>query len=203
MPQGLGFKLYGDWGKAEKLTGELPIRFAKARKQAVMQEAHYFRAEIVKYLREPGNFLQLSPKTLAMRRFKGFKGQDPLKVRGDMRNSVNVTQTGDGAFVGILKTAKNKDGKLLYNLAMLHEFGSKSIVVHVTAKSSRFYHAAMARGGISLPGGHGHGGGYPIVIIRIPARPFFGPIFKKIGDPNEVRARMYQRLNALLWNTTK
>lgn len=203
MPQGAGIALFGDWGKAKEILGTLAQRFKKAADQAMLQEAEFLRGELIKYIRE-GPLLPLSPKTIAIRRFgsardrRRFKGTRPLTRAGDLRNSIRVHKTPDGILVGILKSAKGKDGQKLINVAQLMEFGSKPFVIHVTKKSSAYYHAALAAAGIQLPA-HGHGGGgYPIVIVRIPPRPVFRPVFEKYGKPNDLRARIAERLAKLL-----
>lgn len=204
MPQGAGLALFGDWGKAKALLGTLAQRFKTAANQAMLQEAEFLRAELIKYMRE-GELRPLSPKTIAIRRFgsardrRRFKGTRPLTRAGDLRNSIRVHKSPDGILIGILKSAKGKDGQKLINVAQIMEFGSKPFVIHVTKKSSAYYHAALARAGIPLPssGGHG-GGGYPIVIVRIPPRPVFRPVFEKFGKPQDVRARVAERLSKLL-----
>lgn len=198
MP-GFGVKvsLFGDWKKAHAIVGTMQKKFEAAGERAMMQEAHFLRGEIVKGMREgsPGGqaFAPLAESTLAVRAFLGFKGTKPLIHHGDLWNSVVVKRVNVGVFVGILRTAKTKDGKGLANIAEMMENGAGPIVVPITDKSRKFFHAALAKAGLS-PKSKGGGGGHAIAIIRIPARPFMQPIFDKWGKPADVRQRFYERM---------
>lgn len=199
MPEGFGVKisLFGDWSKAKSLLGTMQQKFEQAAERAMLQEAHMLRGEIVKGIREgaPGGqaFEKLAESTLAVRAFKGFRGTKPLIHRGDLRNSIIVKRTTNGVFIGILYSAKTKDGKGVANIASMMENGAGPIVVPITDKSRKFFHAALAKAGLS-PEGKGHGGGHAIAIIRIPPRPFMRPIFDKFAKPEDVRQRFYERI---------
>jgi hypothetical protein len=192
-----GVELFGDWKKAKAICGSMEERWKRAANKAVLQEAHFLRGKIVKGISEqaPGGeaFKPLSPLTLAVRAFIGFKGSKALIVRGDLRNGIVAKSLPDfgSAFVGILRTAKSKTGKPLVNVAMLEEYGSGPIVVPITPKSQKFYHAALARAGIVLPKGGHASGGLTIAIMRIPPRPFMGPVFNKFGTPEQIRSRFF------------
>lgn len=194
---GIGVQLVGDWGKANQILGDFDARFKQASERAMLQEAQFLRKEIVTYLRE-GGVLPLNPKTLAVRAFTGFKGSKPLIRTADMRNAIQVTRVGDAVFVGILRTARSKGGRAIMNVAQLQEQGG-TVVVPITAKSRKFYHAALAKAGLSLPKSHGSGGGAAIAIVHIPPRPFMAPAFEKWGKPDEVRARFFARLAKLFF----
>lgn len=200
----IGTKLFGDWQKGSSSLKNLKDNFPAAAKMAMMQEAHFLRSEIVKGLdaqAPAGEDLKpLSPLTIAARKFAGFKGDKALIRRADMRNSITVKPTGAGVFVGILRTAKNKGGQSLVNLAKLHEEGGGPYVVPITTKSRRWYHAMLAKAGIAGPAGVGteHGGGATVAIIKIPARPFMGPVFNKFGTPDAVRGRFFANVARLM-----
>lgn len=191
-----GVSLFGDWEKAKKVLSTVQDRWEHASRRALMQEAHFLRGKIVEGMREqaPGGkaFEPLSPLSIAMRKAVGFKGTKALINRGDMRNAVVVVAKGEGAFVGILRTAKGRDGKPLVNVAEANEYGRGPFIVPITPKSRRFYHAAMAKAGFTpIPTGHP---GAVIAIVRIPARPFFRPVFEKFGNPSDVRDRFFKRI---------
>jgi hypothetical protein len=189
----IGVTKFGDWGKAKAITGSMVEKFGTASKRAVLREAHFMRGELVKYLRE-GTFEPLDPKTLAVRALTGFKGTKPRVRTGDTRNSIVVKEIGDGAFVGILRTAKSKQGKALANIAEIMEFGA-TIVVPITLKSRRFYHAALAKAGLLGGGGsHRTKGGPVIAIVKIKPRPIFAPVWAKHGQPDAVRGRFMANL---------
>ncbi len=121
--------------------------------KAVLQEAQFFRTKIVAGLREgaPGSqaFAPLAPTTLAIRKFRDFGGTKPLIVRGDLRNSITVVKQGDTVFVGVLRTAKAGGRQSLANVAAIHEFGSRPIVLQLTPKVRWFLHAAFRAADVS------------------------------------------------------
>ncbi len=190
----------GDWRLARRLLSTAPQRVERAANKAVMQEAQFFRAKIVEGLREQapgGQPLQApAPTTLAIRRFRGSRGTKALIVRGDLRNSITVVKEARGAFVGVLRTAKGADGRSLVNVATVHEFGSRPIVVKLTPKARRFLHAAFRRAGLERTKGSGSSTG--IAVIWVPARPFLRPVLEKYGRPEDVARRFLARVAAML-----
>jgi len=142
----------GDWSLARRILSGASRRVKDAIDKAVLQEAQFFRTKIVEGLRRGapgGQALQpLAPTTLAIRRFRGFKGSKPLIVHGDLWNSIAVVKQADRVFVGVLRTAKSKGGQSLVNTAAIHEFGSRAIAVKLTPKMRRFLHAALRSAGL-------------------------------------------------------
>jgi hypothetical protein len=190
--------LFGDWDKAAEITGSMHERFERASHQAMLAEGHYLRGQVVKGLREqaPGGdaFKPLSPLTIAIRSFAGFAGTKALIRRGDLRNMIVVKSmpAEKAVFVGVLRTAVSKDGHSVINVAEMNENGAGPIVIPITPKSRKFFHAALAHAGFSLVPGHGHGGGgMSVAIVRIPARPMFRPVFEHDAKPDAVRKRFY------------
>ena len=187
----------GPWSRVGKLLASAPHRMREAVDKALLQEAEFFRTKIVEGIREqaPGGkaFAPLAPTTLAIRRFRGFKGTKALLVQGDLRNSIVVVREGGGVFVGVLRSAKARSGQPLVNVAAVHEYGSRPIAVRLTPKARAFLHAAFRKAGLDSPAG-----GKPsigIAIIRVPARPFMGPVFEKYGaDPEVVSRRFLARV---------
>jgi phage gpG-like protein len=190
----------GDWSLARRILSGASRRIKAALDKAVLQEAQFFRTKIVEGLRSgaPGGqaFQPLAPTTLAIRRFRGFKGGKPLVVHGDLRNSIAVVKQADGVFVGVLRTAKGKGGQSLANIAAVHELGSRAIAVKLTPKMRRFLHAAFRSAGLDAPAGDKPSTG--IAVIRIPARPFLRPVFEEHGKPDEVAERFLARVAPLL-----
>ncbi len=190
-------KKIGPWSRVGKLLAATPRRMREAVDKALLQEAQFFRTKIVEGIREqaPGGraFAPLAPTTLAIRRFRGFKGTKALLVQGDLRNSITVVKEGGGVFVGVLRTAKGKSGQPLVNVATVHEYGSPPIVMKLTPKVRRFLHAAFRRDGLdSTVDGRPSIG---IAIIRVPARPFLGPVFEKFSaNVDEVSRRFLDRV---------
>lgn len=183
----------GDWQLARQLVSTAQKRLKDATDKAVLQEAQFFRTKVVEGIREqaPGGqpFKPLAPTTLAIRRFSGFKGTKSLLVRGDLRNSVVVVRQPGGVFVGVLRTAKGKDGQALVNVAAVHELGSRPIVVKLTPKARRFLHAAFRAAGLDQPAGDKPSTG--IAIVKVPARPFLQPVFEKFGSDETVVAQRF------------
>lgn len=190
----------GKWGVARRILAGGGPRVHRAIHQAVLQEAHYLRKKVVEGLREqaPGGkaFKPLAPLTLALRKLRGFGGTKALMVRGDMRNSITVKPVGVGAaFVGILRTARGKDGQVLANIAEVNEYGSKPIVIRITPKMRALLAAVAAQGGGgSSSGTKPSGPGKGFMVVQIPPRPFFRPVLEKDFKPHEVRMRFLARV---------
>ena len=172
----------GDWARARRLLTSVPERLRAATSTALRQEAHALRNEIVQGLTKqaPGGeaIRPLSPLTLAARELKGFKGTKALLVRGDLRNSISVIIDGDEAFIGILRSARSKDGKSLVDLVKLHEFGGPPVVIPMTPKMRRFLFVLLKKAGKEPTGGSGRG----IIVVQVPARPFLRPAFDKFRE---------------------
>jgi len=97
----------------------------------------------------------------------------------------------------VLRTAKGREGQPLVNVAAVHEFGSRPIVVKLTPKARRFLHAAFRKAGLDRPASGGPSTG--IAVIKVPARPFLAPVFEKYGaDPEQVSKRFLDRVGRLL-----
>jgi len=200
---GFGSKLTGQWTTGLKILEDTISKWDQAQDQALREEAHFLAKQIIQGITSgaPGGkaFKPLSPTTLAIRRFKGMKGSKPLMNRGDLRNSISVKKSGDGYFVGILRSAKGPGGAKVANIAEMNEFGSKPIVIQITPKMRRFLMAAFRAAGLgqsqSGAGGAGGGGGVGIIVVQIPPRPFFRPVFEKYAsNPNQVAERFLGRL---------
>jgi phage gpG-like protein len=121
-------KLTGKWDFVTRNLFIAAAALPKAIDTAVMQEAQAFRKEIVQGITKqaPGGvpFRPLHPRTLALRRARGFKGTKILIVTGDLRNSITAVRVSRGVFVGILRSTRHRGGDLMVNVAAIHEFGS-------------------------------------------------------------------------------
>lgn len=175
-------KRVGDWARARKLLSAAPERLRSAVGIALRQEAHVLRNEMVQGLTKqaPGGDPIKPPSelTIAARQLRGFKGTKALLVRGDLRNSITVVIDGDEAFIGILRTARSKDGKNLVNLAEIHEYGGPPVVIPMTPKMRRFLFALFRQMGKEPRGEGGRG----VVVVQVPARPFLRPAFNKFRE---------------------
>jgi hypothetical protein len=92
----------------------------------------------------------------------------------------------------VLRTAKAGGGQSLANIAAIHEFGSRPIVLKLTPKVRRFLHAAFRAAGLDAPAGDRPSTG--IAVIKIPARPFLAPVFEAFGKPADVSRRFLDRV---------
>lgn len=195
----------GDWDKAVRICREAPHLIKKAKTQALLQEAHFFRGKLWRGFRDqaPGGkeFKPLALTTIAVRRFLGFKGRKALIKHADLMNSLAVTRDGDDVFVGIHRRAVDKSGRSLVRIAELNEEGSRPIVIKVTPKMRRFLHAAFQAYGptrraqvvsktAKLAG---------IIIVQIPPRPVFKPVWE--AHSPQIRDRVFARMRQLLRGT--
>jgi hypothetical protein len=191
-----GVKLFGDWARGTQILSTANERFERVCDQAVLKEAHFLRGKMIQNITSGGAvagqpFAPLSPLTLAVRQFKGFGGSKPLMVTGALRNSIAVVKTQGGVFVGIKRAGKSKGGKGGANLAELHEYGGGPWARPMTAKQRRFLAAAFKAAGLKF--GDPPGGG--VLRIKIPARPFVGPIVDKFAKPEDVKKRFWANVS--------
>lgn len=121
-----------------------------------------------------------------------MRGTKALIVQADLRNSITVVRDGDRVLVGVLRTARNRAGRSLVNIAALQEHGSRPIVVHLTPKARAFLHAAFRHAGLDGPSSGQLGTG--IAVIHIPARPFLAPVFDKYAQPDQISLRFLERV---------
>jgi len=82
------------------------------------------------------------------------------------------------AFVGVLRTAKSADGDSYMNIALIHEYGTKSYAIKVTDAMRRFFFFLHIKSGGKIN---------PIspwqdYVLHpgVPARPFIRPAMEKI-----------------------
>lgn len=190
----------GPWNRVGELLEAAPRRLRAALDKALLQEAQFLRTKIVEGIREqaPGGraFAALAPTTLAIRRFRGFHGTKALLVQADLRSSITVIKDGDRVLVGVLRTARNRAGKSLVDIAALNEFGSRPMVVRLTPRARAFLHAAFRHAGLDASSSGQPGIG--IAIIQIPARPFLAPVFEVYAQSEQVSRRFLARVAALL-----
>jgi hypothetical protein len=186
----------GDWTRAGQLLSTASKRIQAAVDRAMLQEGQFLRSKIVEGLREqaPGGqaFAPLAPTTLAIRTFRGFGGTKALLVHADLRNSITVTRDGDRVLVGVLRTARNRAGRPLVDIAALNEQGSRPIVMRLTPKARAFLHAAFRKAGLDAPGPSQPSTG--VAVLQIPPRPFLAPVFEKFAKPEDVSRRFLARV---------
>jgi hypothetical protein len=165
--------------------------------KAMVQDAHWLRKKIVTGIRKQAPagkaFKPLAPTTIAVRRFRGRNRTKALIDRGDLRNSIQVKKFRGGAFVGALRAKRSSSGKSLADIAAVHEFGSKPIVIRMTDKMRRFLMAAFRQRKSTR--GIGVGEGSPSsIVLRVPPRPFLRPVFDKYAKRRVLVPRLLDRV---------
>lgn len=185
---------FGEWRKAITSLTFSSQHLKRGIQKSLLQDGHYLRKQIVTGMRKQApagkQYKPLAPTTIAVRRFRGFRGQKALIRRGDLRNSIQVKKQREAVFVGALRSARSQDGRSMANIARVHEFGSKPIAIKITPKMRRFLFAAFKTKATRGVGGAGGG----VVIVKVPARPTFTPVFDKLAKPSVIRPRLMARL---------
>ncbi|MCI4355226.1 MAG: hypothetical protein L3K06_07660 [Thermoplasmata archaeon] len=206
-------KFGGGWGDAKEAL-ERWRKLPEVLDQATALEAQYARKQVVEGIKAqaPGGkpFAQLSRMTLMLRRAQGFKGKKALIRTGTLLRNVTVKKVAPGKhFLGVIRGARSAGGEDLVNVAEVQENG-RTFVMRLTPKARRFFFAMLRQaegpdGDVEIPGVSGGGGfsvghaGRAVLIVKIPARPFIGPVIDKIrSDPAALRDRMARRVAMLL-----
>lgn len=175
------FRFTGDWAKASKAFGNLAGKFQKASEKAVLQEAHFIRAQIVKNMQTSGAhagapFAKHSPLTYVIRSFTGSKGgSKPLMTTIGLQNII-VKKQGRSIFVGALGSSQ------WWRDPATHEKGR---VQQTTIRQQNFLAAALRAAGMR---------GAKIYVLRYPARPFITPVLAKFAQPADVYKRISETI---------
>lgn len=211
MPGPSRVRLTGEWKALAQTLSKMgsPALWTAASSQAMGREAHRLRGIIIKGFNAQGpkgvKWKKLAHMTIALRRAMGFRGTKALMRSGDLRNSIKVVEEGsEDWFVGVHRTARSKTGQPLVDIATVHELGSKGeIRIKVTPKMRRFFMAMflkttsvahrrrMSKSARTGKPGRGRMPKFAIMplspstkvlVIRIPARPFIGPVWDSEKD---------------------
>jgi hypothetical protein len=183
----MGVKMTGDWARAGRLlsTAGNPMVWQRAKSKAVAKECHRLRGMMVQAFNKGGppgkRWKRLSVFTQLVSRAKKKGDRRPLMDTGDLRNSHSVVQVdGNTWFVGVHRTTRGKKNKQqLVNIAIIHEHGTDPFTVRVTEKMRRYFHwLHKATKGQIKPLKQST----KALVIRIPARPWIGPIWDKEQD---------------------
>lgn len=154
--------LTGDWNKAAALAKNMTARFEAAKRRTLYRIGTYMEARLKKGITDqaPGGreYAALHPFTVKR------KGSSKALIRhGDLRNSITHQVDRNSVFIGVLRTAKGKDGQALANIAAIHEEGA---VIRITPKMRGYL---WSQGMRLSPDTR---------YIVIPARPTFGPVLE-------------------------
>lgn len=189
----------GDWTLAREILAS-ESKLKTAINNAVMLEAERAKSQIVKGIKDQApagkKFKPLSPLTLIMRQAKGFKGTKALIVTAALMNAIKVIKIAPGIVsVGIPPGTKTRvGGTSLYAIGRMNEFGA-TITVRVTKKMRNYLMMMLRKSHLkelskrkdgrdskgrfsaktSMPKGTGAMAS-GVMVIKIPPRPFIGPV---------------------------
>lgn len=204
MAHKVNIQITGDWKKAQDLLNNGGTRIQAALRKTLIQEAEFYRGKMVQGIisQAPAGkpFKPLSKMTLAMRKFRGFGGTKALIVSGELLNSIRVITTREGAFIGVPRNAKSKDGKSLVSIAEIQEFGAGPFIIKITEQMRKFMFAAFRSQALSQKSNKGSKSSKGVIVVRIPARPFIRPIAEAFGGKTgfeRFSKRLVQNLNQL------
>lgn len=120
----MAVKKFGDWGKVKaKLGDNLGARLATELRKATIKNALLLVREIQKGIvsQSPGGkpFAKLAESTVKR------KGSSKALIdTGFLVNAITQKIMADKAFVGLLRTAVNKDGESMVNIGAVMEYGA-------------------------------------------------------------------------------
>lgn len=171
----------GDWNKAEKILNNMEKKYDRAKKRALKKVGQYLIGKIRRGIRDqkPGGqeYEPLHPFTVER------KGSSKAMIDdGDFIGSITMKLENDTLFVGVLRQARGSDGEELVNIAEVHEYG---VEIAVTNKMRNYLHSV----GLHLKA--------TTNVIKIPARPTFGPILEKEKD--EIAKIIEKEIQAVLF----
>ncbi len=168
----------GDWQKVHRLFAGSVRKVRGGLEAAVRDEARRARSEVVRGIRKqaPGGerLERPSPLTIASRQLEGVRGQKALQATGELLRAVTYFARGLEAFVGILGSARGKDGRSLAAVARAQEDGAGPIVIAMTPAMRRYLGALKSRSGARESGSKSSGA----IVVTIPPRPFLTPAFR-------------------------
>lgn len=184
-----GVTMTGSWKPLSNMLvqGSDQRRWNRAKEKAIVKEAHRIRKIIIQGFNKGGpdghRWPRLRPMTQLISRAMGKGDRKPLMLTGDLRNSVSVVQVEDGWFVGVHKQARGRRSKNdMVDIASVHEFGSKRYRIRVTPKMRRFFFWLFKKTKGQIK---------PLkastteIVVRIPPRPFIGPVWEKEKKTSE------------------
>ncbi len=210
----------GDWGAAHKTLKEL-TRNRKFMANIIATEARHAAHLVRRNLETRGRLTGTTWPPLKKLTLKLKKDKRTLIETAQLYKAIDATKHGDKWFIGVSSKAvhKGKGGRIsMASLAEVHEMGA-TIVQTWTPKQMRAFFALLAKAGLSRrPKVAGKPEPVPTrdargrflkkpprtagktVVIRIPARPFVGPVLERlyIGATSEVEKRILKAVKSAL-----
>ena len=205
----------GPWGHYRAKLSRAPITMHTAITEYAFREAHLLRSNIIKQIDSEGKdsgsgFKPLKRITAISRALKPqhrFNGpvsgildpnpedMKPLIETADLRNSIEAVKVGQGQFfIGVPRSAKNRNGKKLVNIGLVHEFGAKGKLIRITPRM-RMFLAELYRHYNNGDGRiYSSKGRKSYIVQNIPARPFLQPSYDKWSKGLEARTTQFMNL---------
>jgi len=120
------FKKVGDWKRVERLIGRIDNEMRKA--QMLSLKRFGLKAEAIAKThisRQDLNWQELTPEYLEKKVREG-KSENILVATSSYFQSITTYVLVDTVYSGVTRKAINKDGKIIADIAKVHEYGSKS-----------------------------------------------------------------------------
>ncbi len=203
--------LTGDWAHAKRVLGSSQ-HLQQAISSALRKEAETFRKAVRAGIesQSPGGetFQPISGWTKASRRFRGIRGNRALIASRELIDSIKVHVTSTSSppmsfFVGITPNEMRSNGRTMLSVALMNENGAeinidlRAMTDEKRRKMLAFIAMALRELGITETIERWQrrldahiSGGSQIIHIKIPARPFIGPIAKDYLANMDVAAKI-------------
>ena len=187
-------RLDGDWEGAKRVMMRAPSRARKAIDRGLGLAGHYMVQQIVQGMRDLKPPLAASTtRTRRLKGGRGARGTKPLIKTGELRNSITVVRGTGEVFVGVPASS----GK--FRLAAIHENGA-TFMLRLTDKMRAFLFGVLFKNRTSS----GRTGllKFGIVFVRIPPRPFIGPVMDNVEHQHAALA-LFEKTVAKALGVTK
>jgi len=177
----LEFKMHGfenAQGQVMRDATRIPGAIKRVQAKMALHVAKQIREGVRRGWPEGGD--KFKPLAESTKKIK--KSSKPLINHGDLLRSINATEVKDGWFIGVHKSVNGPDGKPLWNIAEIHEFGTKPFQIPITPKLRRWWMAMVSKGIFTGPL---HALQSVISHPGVPARPFLRPVWAKFEKEAE------------------
>jgi hypothetical protein len=120
----MSVRRFGDINKAESLFRNLVNNMTKA-ERAILKEVSLKAEQLAvdRIKSQPSEWKALSPSYLQWKISKGYSENMLIKT-SSMIQSITSGVDGLTGYAGVTKTARNKEGESVANIAAVHEYGS-------------------------------------------------------------------------------
>ena len=149
--------LFGDWNKVNRFMRTMNPRFVAAMSKATSDNLALAERTVVHHLRNQDlRWKRLNRDYLKRKRRLGLSEKTLIATGTYFKNITSVKDSPFEGAVGVLRTAKNRKGGSVANLAKVHEFGTRNKRIpkrplwepsteEIADEALRNYDKAMAR----------------------------------------------------------